>query len=64
MAKDKRRMSQEKHEIRYAKTLAAKEIDKIKGKKSNYTVIIQARTLKRICRAFIILYEKKGGFKR
>ena len=64
MAKGKRSMSREKHELRYAKTLAAKEFDKVKNKKYDYSVIIKVRTLKRICKALIILYKKDEDIKK
>lgn len=58
MAKDIRRLSKEKHEIRYAKRIAEQELKKIsKEKYSDYTGINVGR-LKRICRILITLYNK------
>jgi len=59
MAADRKRMSKEKHEIRYAKTLAVKELNKTKRRRYNHFVIIKVGALKRICGALVTLYKNR-----
>ena len=57
MKQDKKRVSKQRHEIRYAKKLSKKFIIKcnkiIKGNTHGYKAKIEARQIKRICQMFL-----------